>query len=189
MALTLPQREFPVFNGDLIEYCDFIQAFENPVKRYMLPILGTSFEFVLLSTPDIECKTSSLSARIYYLLQSTSRHVQDLVWSCLAMRDIGYSEVRRLLAESYGQLLKIATAYVDHVINAQPIHAEDGPVLQRFSILLTGCTNTLNEIGYLNSLENPESLRKIVDRLPYLLRLKWRDVVDTIDKCNNWSQM
>ena len=188
MALTLPQPEFPVFNGDLIEYCDFIQAFENPVKRYMLPILGTSFEFFLLSTPDIECKTSSLSARLYYLLQSTSRHVQDLVWSCLAMRDIGYSEAR-LLAERYGQLLKIATAYVDHVINAQPIHAEDGPALQRFSILLTGCNNTLNEIGYLNSLENPESLRKIVDRLPYLLRLKWCDFVDTIDKCNNWSQM
>ena len=55
MALTLPQPEFPVFNGDLIEYCDFIRAFENPVERYMLPILGTSFEFFLLSTPDIEC--------------------------------------------------------------------------------------------------------------------------------------
>ena len=189
MALTLPQPEFPVFNGDLIEYCDFIQAFENPVKPYMLPILGTSFEFFLLSTPEIECKTSSLSARLYYLLQSTSRHVQDLVWSCLPMRDIGYTEARRLPAERYGQPLKIATTYVDHVINAQPIHAEDGPALQRFSILLTSCTNTLNEIGYLNSLENPESLRKIVDRLPYLLRLKWRDVVDTIDKCNNWSQM
>ena len=38
----------------------------------------------------------------------------------------------------------------------------------------------MNEIGYLNHLENPESLRKIVDRLPYPLRLKWRDVVDTI---------
>ena len=29
MELTLPQPEFPVFNGDLIEYCDFIRAFEN----------------------------------------------------------------------------------------------------------------------------------------------------------------
>ena len=128
----------------------------------------------------VERKTSSLSARLYYLLQSTSGHVQDLVWSCLAMRDIGYSEARRLLVERYGQPLKIATAYVDRIINAQPIRAEDGPALQRFSILLTSCTNTLNEIGYLNSLENPESLRKIVERLPYPLRLKWRDVLDTI---------
>ena len=159
MALTLPQPELPVFTGDPIEYCDFIRAFENLVER----------------------KTSSSSARLYYLLQYTSGHVQDLVRSCLAMReDVGYSEARRLLAERYGQPFKIATAYVDRVINGQPIRAEDGPALQRFSILLTSCTNTFNEIGYSNRLENPESLRKIVDRLPYPLRLKWRDVVDTI---------
>ena len=72
----------------------------------------------------------------------------------------------------YGQPFKIATAYVDRVINGQPIRAEDGPALQRFSILLTSCTNTLKEIGYLNHLENPESLRKIIDRLPYPLKLK-----------------
>ena len=147
-----------MFNGDLIEYCDFIRAFENPV----------------------EPKTSSSSARLYYLLQSTSGHVQDLFRSCLAIRDIGYSEARRLLAERYGQPLKIATAYVDRVMNAQPTRAEDGPALQRFSILLTSRTNTLNEIGYLNSLENPESFRKIVERLPYPRRPKWRDVLDTI---------
>ena len=132
MALTLPQPELPVFTGDPIEYCDFIRAFENLVER----------------------KTSSSSARLYYLLQYTSGHVQDLVRSCLAMReDVGYSEARRLLAERYGQPFKIATAYVDCVINGQPIRAEDGPALQRFSILLTSCTNTLNEIGYLNRLE------------------------------------
>ena len=86
--------------------------------------------------------------------------------------DVGYSEARILLAERYGQLFKIPTAYVDRVIKEQPIRAEDGPALQRFSILLTSCTNTLNQIGYLNRVENPESLRKIVDRLPYSLRLK-----------------
>ena len=86
MALTLPQPELPVFTGDPIEYCDFIRAFENLVER----------------------KTSSSSARLYYLLQYTSGHVQDLVRSCLAMReDVGYSEARRLLAERYGQLFKI----------------------------------------------------------------------------------
>ena len=102
MALTLPQPELPVFTGDPIEYCDFIRAFENLVER----------------------KTSSSSARLYYLLQYTSGHVQDLVQSCLTMReDVGYSAARRLLAERYGQPFKIATAYVDRVINGQPIRA------------------------------------------------------------------
>ena len=143
-----------------MEYCDFIRAFENLIER----------------------KTSSLSARLYYLLQYTSGQVQDLVRSCLAcmQEDRGYNEARKLLAERYGQPYKIATAYVDRVINGQPIRTEDGPALQKFSILLTSCRNTLKEIGYLNHLENPEGLRKIVERLPYPLRLKWRELVDTI---------
>ena len=96
--------------------------------------------------------------------------------------EIGYNEARRLLAERYGQPYNIATAYVDRVINGAPIRAEDDPSLQKFSILLTSCTNTLKEFGYLNRLENPDSLRKIVEWLPYTLRLKWRDLVDTISQ-------
>lgn len=68
------------------------------------------------------------------------------------------------------------------MINGQPIRGEDGAALQKFSILLTSCSNTLREIGYVNRLENPDSLRKIVDRLPYPLRLKWRDLVDSINQ-------
>lgn len=159
MALTLPQPDVPVFTGDPVEYCDFIRAFKNVIER----------------------KTSSPSTRLYYLLQYTSGQVEDLVRSCLAMqKDRGYKEARKLLADRYGQSYKIATAYVDRVINCQPIRSEDGPALQKFSILLTSCRNTLREIGYLNRRRNPESLRKIVDRLPYPLRLKWRELVDTI---------
>ena len=137
MALTLPQPNVPIFGGDPIEYCDFIRAFENIIER----------------------KTSSPSARLYYLLHYTSGQVQDLVRSCLAMEEYrGYREARKLLAEQYGQPYKIASAYVDRVINGQSIRGEDGAALQKFSILLTSCSNTLREIGYLNRLENPDSL-------------------------------
>ena len=94
--------------------------------------------------------------------------------------DRGYNEARKLLAERYGQPYTITTAYVDRVINGQPIRSEDGPALQKFSILLTSCRNTLKEISYLTRLENPDCLRKIVDQLPYSLELKLRDLVDSI---------
>ena len=159
MALTLPQPDLPVFSGDPIEYCDFIRAFENLIER----------------------KTTNPSTRLYYLLQYTSGQVQDLVRSCLTMReDKGYDEARKLLADRYGQPYKIATAYVDRIINGQPIRAEDGAALQKYSILLTSCSNTLREIGYLSRLENPDTLKKIVDRLPYTLRLKWREMADKV---------
>lgn len=61
-----------------------------------------------------------------------------------------------------------------------PIKSEDGTALQQFSIQLTSCINTLREIGYLNKLDNPENLKKIIDRLPFGIRLKWGDAVDRI---------
>ena len=43
-----------------------------------------------------------------------------------------------------------------------------------------GCKNTPKETGYLNKVENPDTLKTIVKRLPYGLRKKWRDVADKI---------
>jgi len=92
----------------------------------------------------------------------------------------GYREARSLLKKRYGQSYHIATAYIEKLTKGPPIKAEDGSALRRFSILLTGCRNTLKEIGYLSRVENPNTLRMIVSRLPYGLRLKWRDMADKI---------
>ena len=159
LTLTLPQPEVPTFTGDPIEYCSFIRAFKSM----------------------IEAKTASPSSRLYYLVQYTAGDVQELMRSCLAMdSDRGYQEARKLLAKRYGQPYKIASAYVDRVTNGSAIKAEDGTALQSFSVLLTSCKNTLNDIGYLSKIENPDSLRKVVTRLPFNLRQKWRDVADDI---------
>ena len=94
--------------------------------------------------------------------------------------DSGYLEAQRLLKEGYSQGYKIATDLVDRLTNGPPIKNEDGNALQKFSVLLTCCKNTLQEIGYLNKIENPESLQKVVKRLPFPMRQKWRDVADDI---------
>ena len=57
LALTLPQSEVPTFTGDPIEYCNFIRTFENMM----------------------EAKTTSYSARLYYLVQYTEGDVQELM--------------------------------------------------------------------------------------------------------------
>ena len=78
----------------------------------------------------------------------------------------GYQEARTLLKDRYGQSYSIATAYVERLTNGPPIKAEDSVALRRFSVLLTGCTKTLGDTGYLSKVENPETLRMIVKRLP-----------------------
>ena len=159
LALTLPQPSLQVFSGDPIDYCDFVRAFEHIVER----------------------KTLSSSARLYYLVQYTSGAVQELMESCLSMREEeGYTEARRLLQERYGQNYKIAAAHVKRLVDSATIRTDDGPALQQFSIQLTSRVNSLKEIGYLNKLNNPDNLKKIIDRLPYAMRVKWRDTVDQI---------
>ena len=84
----------------------------------------------------------------------------------------GYREARSLLKKRYGQGCRIACAFVDKLAN--------GDALRRFSTTLTGCKNTFKEIGYRSKIENPDTLKAIVNRLPFGLRQKWGDVADNI---------
>ena len=146
MASTLPQPSMPVSNGDPSEYCTFVHSFQHLV----------------------EAKTTNPSARLYYLIQYSSGHVQELLRSCLSMEPVlGYIEARRLLKERYGQSYRIAASLIQKLIDGPQIRAEDGAVFQHLSILLTSCSNTLREIGYISRLKSSENLKKIIDRLPY----------------------
>jgi len=110
-ALTLPQPSMQVFSGDPIDYCDFIHAFEHLVEQ----------------------KTTSSSSRLYYLVQYTSGPAQELMRSCLSMREEeGYVEARRLLKERYGRSYKIAAAHVKRLIEGPSIKPEDGSALEHF---------------------------------------------------------
>ena len=134
LALTLPQSEVPTFSGDPIKDWGFIRAFQKV----------------------IESKTTSDSARLYHLIQYTSGEVQELVSSCLSMKpEEGYQEATTLLKKQYGQSYRIATAYVNKLTKGPPIKAEDSSALWRFSIMLTACKNTLQEIGYLSKVLIP----------------------------------
>ena len=102
--------------------------------------------------------------------------------SCLSMKlDKGYKTARQLLKNKYGQSYKIATAHVDKIMNSPTIKAEDGPALQRYSVLLTSCKNTLKKIRFINKIENQHTLQKIIQRLPFL-RQRWRDKADEISE-------
>ena len=92
----------------------------------------------------------------------------------------GYAEARRLPKERYGQKYRIAAAHVQTVTEGPWIKSEDGNALLQFFIQRTSCTNTLKEIGSLSKLVNPENLKRIINRLPFGMRLKWRDHVDRI---------
>ena len=119
-------------------------------------------------------------------MQYTEGEVQELMRSCLAMDpEEGYPEARELLKQRYRQSYKIATAYVDKVTKGPAIKSEDRKGLQNFGTLLTSCRNTLKSIGYSSKMENPESLRGVINNLPYNLRKKWQNTADQISEKQN----
>jgi hypothetical protein len=62
---------------------------------------------------------------------------------------------------------------LNRLINGPVIKPDDGVELQRFSIQLTSCTNTLKEIGCIGKLDNSENLKRIINSLPTSMRYKW----------------
>ena len=157
--MTLPQPEISVFSLDLVEYSDFVRAFGNLIE------------------------SSSPNSRLYYLVQYTSGEVKELMQSCLSMdpRE-GYKAARALLKDRYGQSYKIATALINRVTKTPQIKSDEGPALQRYSVLLTSCKNSHKEIRYLNKIENPGTLQRIIGKLPLWLKQRWREKADHITK-------
>jgi len=139
---TLPRRHIPVFDGNPLEYCTFMRAFETVIKA----------------------KEPDSAGRLYYLEQHTSGRPQEIVRSCLYMKaEEGCTQAKKLLESKFGQKHKIAMAYVDQVTNGPRIKDEDTESLEAFSILLSSCTNTLKAIGYSSKNEGPDNMPKTID--------------------------
>ncbi|XP_033121388.1 uncharacterized protein LOC117120473 [Anneissia japonica] len=115
----------------------------------------------------------------HYLIQYTKGEVQMLMKSCLTMKD-GFQHAKKMLEDKYGRPYIIAAAYIKRIDEAEPLKAEDSNGLREFSANLAGCINILKEIGCSSKLESPENMRKIISKLPFRLRLAWKDSVDRI---------
>ena len=158
-GLTLPKQDIPIFTGKSLEYLTFIRSFEYVIEK----------------------QTSDPVARLYYLMQYTTGEVKELINSFLSMpAEKGYSAARAALAKRFGSSYKIACAYVDRVLAFPNIKSEDSSAMRKYSVLLTSCQNTLDEVGFLNKIENIATLRQVIMKLPFELRRKWRAKADFI---------
>ena len=60
--------------------------------------------------------------------------------------------------------------------------SEDREGLQNSATFLTSCINTLKSIGHSSKIDDSDSLRGVINRLPYDLRKKWRNTADQISE-------
>ena len=131
MALTikqgfaLPQKELTVFDGDPLEYWNFIKSFEN----------------------SIVSNAVSESEKHMYLLQYTSGVTKDTIKCCLVMdSSLGYRKARELLEERFGHPFTIASKYVTKLTEGPPLKPRDRAGLLAFANRLKDCEHTLESI-------------------------------------------
>lgn len=148
----LPAKEVPVFNGNPLIYRSFIRAFEQAIER----------------------RTDNEQDRLYYLQHYTAGEPQELVCSCEHMPpDRGFKEAKRLLQKQYGDELMIASAYIDKALKWPHIKAEDGKALNSYAIFLNGCRNTMEDVEFMEEIDNPTNMRMVMSKLPYKMRERW----------------
>ena len=155
----LPQPRVPIFYGNPFEYHTFVRSFESL----------------------IESRTSISTEGLYYLEQYTAGDVKELILSCHHLPpDEGYRQACRLMKKKFGDEFRIASAYESKVLNWPPIKPEDGTALSRFSIYLASCRNAMKGSQYSSKFDQPDKIQRLVLKLPYNMRERWRRLVDDI---------
>ena len=160
-GFALPKKELAIFDGDPLEYWNFIKSFET----------------------SIVSNAASESEKLMYLLQYTLGVAKDTIKCCLYKDpSLGYQTARKLLEERFGHPFRIASQYVTKLTEGPPLKPSDRIGLLAFADQLKDCENALESIGYLDEINSADNLRRIVLRLPFHLRTKFVEVADQIQE-------
>ena len=84
------------------------------------------------------------------------------------------------MKKKFGDDFCIAAAHEKKALNRPEVKTEDGVALNRFSIFRMKCKNAMEGSKYLSKLAQLETIQKLVLKLPFSLRKRWRRLVDFI---------
>ena len=141
----LPKPDLSLFDSNSLEFWSFMRSFKN----------------------NIEKNTSDESARLTFLLQYGIGYA-NAIKSCVTMDPASRCQTaRKVLKERFGHPFKIATSHVNQATRGPPVKPNDRKGLQTFADQLKDCLTVLESIVCLDEINCADSLRKIIDRLPF----------------------
>ena len=136
-GFALPKHELSKFDGNPLEFWNFIRTFESNIER----------------------NASDESEKLSFLLQYCSGATRNAIKSCVSMDPLlGYQTAKALLEDRFGNPFKVATAYFNEVTNGPPVRPHDSKALLAFADKLRDCTNGLESIGYLEEINSADNL-------------------------------
>ena len=161
-ALSLPKPDLSTFSGDVMNYQTFISAFDFRVGNRVM----------------------SDAEKLHYLHQFVSGEPRDLIGGCLYMTSDGYQEARKLLVDAYGSPYKLASAYMTRLQSWPMIKNDQPQQIRKLSSFITRCLCALSDSQYLGTLNHPDTLKAIVQKLPPFLKRKWTEKAHDISSAN-----
>ena len=155
----MPSQELHKFGGDPASYFPFIRSFDSVIAS----------------------KLTLDSEKLQYLEQFTEGRPNEIVRACLHLKSGGYGRARELLHKRFGNQEKIVSTYIDRVLNWPQIKGDNVEAFDEFSVMLTTCRNAILDMPYgLVELQNPKTMRLVLEKLPFGLQDRWRRVADGI---------
>ena len=157
--VSIPKPEILYFEGDPLQYWKFINSFETGIAN----------------------RVNDDRLRLSYLIQYCKGEARDSIDDCVILEPAhGYRLAREILDSRYGRKHIIAQSYINKLVDGEAIKAADSVALSKFALHVRKCHMTLEKIGYLNDLNNRDTISKVVRRLPAFLKNKWVDHADRI---------
>ena len=154
-----PKQVLQAFSGRSADFPRFLHSFESTVET---------------------AKTDN-RARLNLLIQYCQGDARLLIEDCVNLDPkIGYEEAKKLLKKRYGQPWQIAEQYLQSMTEGPPIKASDHEGLAQLSLRMQKCRMNLSSMEFSAEIDNTETLRRIVRRLPYKIKEKWAEISHAI---------
>ena len=149
---SLPVQEPPIFNGNILDYPSFVQAFEA----------------------TIENRVDSNKDRLFFLNKYTSGKANEAIKGFVTLNtDDGYNEAKALLAERFGNPYNVAEKYKSQLRQWPKVRDGDSAGIQDLSDFLIRCREVMKSMRYLNELNSTETLIQVSAKLPSYSGVKW----------------
>ena len=91
------------------------------------------------------------------------------------------------MKKKFGDDYRVVAAHEKRALNWPEVKAEESAALNKYSIFVTKCKNSMQGSEYLTKLEQPDTIKKLIMKLPLSLRKTWGRFADHITETEKRS--
>ena len=158
-SMTLPKPELLYFDGNPRSYHTFLCNFENHIGK----------------------KPLEPSVKLVYLIQYCTGRAKSLIKDCVLLPpSVGYTYALSLLRDQFGKRQQIARSYIDSFKRGDAFDENNVQALVDLYQSMRRCELALTHLGYSSDLNSIETMKRIVNRLPYRFQEMWADKASDI---------